>query len=304
MASYNILLKACCLAGRVDLAQDIYKEVQYLESTGLLKLDVFTYSTIVKVHLNTCLLMISAGVTISKTFMQFITSIPTSQVLADAKMWQMALKVKEDMQSAGVTPNTITWSSFISACANAGLVEKAVQLFEEMLLAGCEPNSQCCNILLHACVEASQYDRAFRLFESLKRNRVPKTFEDDKRNRDSITSTGATRRSRSSNLYGLNFAKELPFMPTTATYNILMKACGSDYYHAKSLMDEMHTVGLSPNQITWSILIDICGSSGNVEGALKVTYRLNLYISISIPFLHVLYLIFCYFLLKRRRSYD
>lgn len=52
MASYNILLKACCLAGRVDLAKGIYKEVQHLESTGLLKLDVFTYSTIVKVSSN------------------------------------------------------------------------------------------------------------------------------------------------------------------------------------------------------------------------------------------------------------
>lgn len=52
LACYNILLKACCLAGRVDLAQDIYREVQHLESTGVLKLDVFTYSTIVKVHIN------------------------------------------------------------------------------------------------------------------------------------------------------------------------------------------------------------------------------------------------------------
>jgi pentatricopeptide repeat protein len=66
MASYNILLKACCLAGRVDLAQDIYREVQHLESSGMLKLDVFTYSTIVKVthcirniNLNTSILMIS-----------------------------------------------------------------------------------------------------------------------------------------------------------------------------------------------------------------------------------------------------
>ena len=49
LASYNILLKACCLAGRVDLAQDIYREVQHLELSGMLKLDVFTYSTIVKV---------------------------------------------------------------------------------------------------------------------------------------------------------------------------------------------------------------------------------------------------------------
>lgn len=50
MASYNILLKACCVAGRVDLAQEIYREVQNLESNGMLKLDVFTYSTIIKVN--------------------------------------------------------------------------------------------------------------------------------------------------------------------------------------------------------------------------------------------------------------
>lgn len=49
MTSYNILLKACCLSERVDLAQDIYREVQHMESTGALKIDVFTYSTIIKV---------------------------------------------------------------------------------------------------------------------------------------------------------------------------------------------------------------------------------------------------------------
>lgn len=50
MASYNILLKACCVAGRVDLAQDMYRELKHLESVGELKLDVFTYSTIIKVY--------------------------------------------------------------------------------------------------------------------------------------------------------------------------------------------------------------------------------------------------------------
>lgn len=183
----------------------------------------------------------------------------------------MALKVKEDMLSAGVNPNTVTWSSLISACANAGIVDKAVQLFEEMLLADCKPNTQCCNILLHACVEACQYDRAFRLFEFLKRNRVQETSEEDGRgDRDSNRSAGVTSISQSSTLCGLNFARELPFTPTTTTYNILMKACGSDYYHAKALIEEMEAVGLSPNQITWSILIDICGNLGNVEGALQV----------------------------------
>lgn len=103
----------------------------------------------------------------------------------------MALNVKEDMLSAGVMPNTVTWSSLISACANAGLVDKAIQLFEEMLLAGCEPNSQCFNILLHACVEACQYDRAFRLFHSFKSNKVQETFGKNYKGSTGSSSSGA-----------------------------------------------------------------------------------------------------------------
>ncbi|XVE76256.1 hypothetical protein DITRI_Ditri12bG0157600 [Diplodiscus trichospermus] len=238
MASYNILLKACCIAHRVDLAQDIYNEVKHLESTGMLKLDVFTYCTIIK-------------------------------VFADARLWQMALKIKEDMLSAGVTPNTVTWSSLISACANAGLVEQAFQLFEEMILAGCEPNSQCCNILLHACVEASQYDRAFRLFHCWTGVQEGYTSSGD-----SMLSTkqlnNGTALKYITNSDHLSFSKKFSFTPTTATYNILMKACGNDFYRAKALMDEMKSLGLSPNHVSWSILIDKCGSSGNVEGAILI----------------------------------
>ncbi|XP_057981953.1 pentatricopeptide repeat-containing protein At5g02830, chloroplastic isoform X2 [Malania oleifera] len=250
VASYNILLKACCLAGRVDLAQNIYREVQHLESTGALKLDVFTYSTIIK-------------------------------VFTDAKLWHMALKIKEDMISSGITPNTVAWSSLISTCANAGLVEQAFLLFKEMLLAGCEPNSQCCNILLHACVEACQYDRAFRFFHSWKTTGLQEVFGDDfnrpNDTRDNFVGMGHASENSStsmindtSNSHCTNFTKKLPFTPTTATYNILMKACGTDYCHAKSLMDEMKKVGLSPNHISWSILIDICGRSGNVEAAIQI----------------------------------
>ncbi|KAK3016654.1 hypothetical protein RJ639_006749 [Escallonia herrerae] len=223
MSTYNILLKSCCLAGRIDLAQDIYGEVQHLESTGILKLDLFTYSTIIK-------------------------------VFADGKMWEMAIKIKEDMLEAGVTPNMVTWSSLMSACANAGLIEQAIKLFEEMLLAGCQPNSLCCNILLHACVEARQYDRAFRLFQSWKGGAFPQAFSDVYCGKPdtNIPST------------------KIRFSPTASTYNTLLKACGTDYRRAIVLMDEMRAVGLSPNHISWSILIDVCGGSGNVKGAMQV----------------------------------
>ncbi|GAA0183926.1 hypothetical protein LIER_31257 [Lithospermum erythrorhizon] len=246
LASFNILLKSCCLAARVDLARDIYKEVQRLEAMGALKLDVFTYSTIIK-------------------------------VFADSKMWHMALNVKDDMLSAGVTPNTVTWISLISATANAGLVEQTICLFEEMLFAGCSPNAQCFNILLHACVESCQYDRAFRLFQSWKVNGCHETDRENGGDKHCRTGIDNADGNCVTNIPYQTFVPHssrlplrVPFKPTTSTYNTLMKACGTDYYRAKGLMDEMKKMGLSPNNISWSILIDICGSSGNVEGALQI----------------------------------
>ncbi|KAE8661061.1 Pentatricopeptide repeat-containing protein [Hibiscus syriacus] len=242
-ACYNILLKACCLAHRVDLAQDIYNEVKHLESTGVLKLDAFTYCTIVK-------------------------------VFADARLWQKALKIKEDMISAGVTPNTVTWSSLINSCANAGLVVQAFQLFEEMILSRCEPNSQCCNVLLHACVEASQYDRAFRLFRSWmggQEGNIDSTLK-QVNNGTSVSTVS----NHITNSHHHSFLKKFSFKPTTATYNILMKACCTDYYRAKAIMDEMKSLGLSPNHVSWTTLINICGGSGNVEGAVQILKTMHM----------------------------
>ncbi|MQL77329.1 hypothetical protein Taro_009722, partial [Colocasia esculenta] len=246
VASCNILLKACCLARRVDLAQDIYKEIKDMALSRTLELDVITYSTMIK-------------------------------AFADAKMWQMALKIKEDMLLAGVTPNIVTWSTLIGACANAGLVDQAIQVFEEMLLGGCEPNAQCCNILLHACVESCQYDRAFRFFRSWQETGFLIYSSDENRDSSNMqdgvpSSTGneTSQRTGLSHDPTVKYARTVPFRPTTATFNILMKACGTDYRHAKELMNEMQLIGLFPNHISWSILIDICGSSCNVNGALQV----------------------------------
>ncbi|KAG6434049.1 hypothetical protein SASPL_105670 [Salvia splendens] len=239
ITSHNILLKSCCLAAKVELAQDTYKQIQELESKGVLKLDDFTYSTIIK-------------------------------VFADAKMWKQALEIKEDMLLSGIVPNTITWSSLISACANAGLVEKAIVLFDDMLQAGAQPNTQCFNTLLHACVEVCQFDRAFRLFQCWKERGSQQTISGDKLNSayneavDQMTEMGVPLTLSS------HLTMRIPFRPTTSTYNIMMKACGTDYYRAKDLFDEMQTFNLTPNHISWSILIDVCGDSGNVLSALQI----------------------------------
>lgn len=242
MTSYNILLKACCHAKRVDLAQDIYKEIYVRKSKGALKLDVITYSSMIK-------------------------------VFADAKMWQMAMDIKEDMLLANIRPNIVTWSSLISACASAGLVDRAVQVFEEMLQAGCKPNAQCCNILLYACVASCQYDRAFRFFDTWKETGFKICYTSkDRRYFGHDVSTVPTQNDSSSSTCIYDPQPEstlVPFQPTVATFNILMKACGTDHHRAKALMDEMKMMGFSPDRISWSILIDIYGTSHNIRGAME-----------------------------------
>ncbi|TKV96732.1 hypothetical protein SEVIR_9G448800v4 [Setaria viridis] len=238
LTSYNILLKTCCNAREFNLAQEIYEEMKKKECDGLLKLDVFTYSTMMK-------------------------------VFADAKMWKMASNIKEDMQAGGVRLNLVTWSSLINAYANSGLVDRAIEILEEMIRDGCQPTAPCFNIILTACVKSCQYDRAFRLFYSWKKSGIKISLSPEQKSLD-----GA-----------FTFCKEypsdggtilvVPFRPTVTTYNILMKACGTNAERAKSVMNEMRRNGLCPDLISWSILMDIHGTSQNRDGAVQALRRMQ-----------------------------
>ncbi|KAL6648330.1 hypothetical protein ACP70R_012554 [Stipagrostis hirtigluma subsp. patula] len=239
LTSYNILLKTCCNAREFNLAQEIYGEMKKKERDGLLKLDVFTYSTMMK-------------------------------VFADAKVWKMASKIKEDMQVAGVRLNLVVWSSLINAYANSGLIDRAIEVLEEMTRDGCQPTAPCFNIILTACVKSSQYDRTFRLFYSWKQSGIKISLSPEQKGclDDNFTfckehlSNGGT-------------VLVVPFRPTVTTYNILMKACGSNGERAKSVMNEMRRNGLCPDLISWSILMNIYGTSQNKDGAIQALRRMQ-----------------------------
>ncbi|KAG8096451.1 hypothetical protein GUJ93_ZPchr0013g34199 [Zizania palustris] len=220
LTSYNILLKTCCNAREYNLAQEIYEEIKKKEQDGLLKLDVFTYSTMMK-------------------------------VFGDAKLCKLASNIKDDMQKAGVHLNLVTWSSLINAYTNSGLVDCAIDILEEMIRDGCQPTAPCFNIILTGCVNSCQYDRAFRLFYSWKEYGVKISLSPEQKGCSGDT------------------LLVVPFRPTVTTYNILMKACGTNGERAKSVMNEMRQNGLCPDLISWSILTDIYGTSQNRDGAVQ-----------------------------------
>jgi pentatricopeptide repeat protein len=256
------------------------------------------------------------------------------QVFGRAKMWEEALRVKADMLEAGITPNVVTWTSIIGACASAGLVEQSFREFDEMLKAGCRPNVNCYNMLLQACImvmllicmlslliyslslapmirlqhdinthalpfstsymdltrrfclQADQVERAFQLFQEWKKTGRIRSFSELVNHPDSLTTTHELiavtdlfpRPSPSWNAYqnrtlagiddenwSVRYAR---YKPNLITYNCMMKACGSAPERIRSLMQEMKTVGLVPDMKSWSILLDACGTKGDLEGSL------------------------------------
>ncbi|XP_062210853.1 pentatricopeptide repeat-containing protein At5g02830, chloroplastic [Phragmites australis] len=239
LTSYNILLKTCCNAREFNLAQEIYEEMKKKECDGLLKLDVFTYSTMMK-------------------------------VFADVKMWKMASNIKKDMQAAGVRLNLVTWSSLINAYANSDLVDRAIEILEEMIRDGCQPTAPCFNIILTACVKSCQYDRAFRLFYSWKESGIRISLSPEQKGCLDGSFTFCIEHPSNGGIVLV-----VPFRPTVTTYNILMKACGTNGERAKSVMNEMRRSGLCPDIISWSILMNIYGTSQNRDGAIQALRRMQ-----------------------------
>jgi len=259
LTTFNILLKACGASGRAELATTYYQQIK---QRGDVTMDVVTYSTLIN-------------------------------VFRGAKMWEEALKVKADMLLAGVTPNVFTWTSIIGACAEVGLVEQSFQEFGEMLDAGCNPNGNCYNMLIHACVIAGQHERAFQLFHKWKqtgRIRLGRNSEQlawlspNESNEPMDVGSDLADQSRQESSWGSKNGLRRRFQgkpegfwckPNLVSYNILMKACGSDPKRTQALMVEMESLGFVPDVKSWSILMDAYGSSGDISGCLMTLSRMK-----------------------------
>ncbi|URE21568.1 PPR repeat [Musa troglodytarum] len=114
VTSYNILLKACCNAKRVDLAQNIYGEIRYMALKGALKLDVFTYTTMIKV---------------SGSVMMGFKGLQLSACGTD---YYRAKALMDEMKTMGLTPNRISWSTLIDIYGAAQNIKGAMQAFRAL----------------------------------------------------------------------------------------------------------------------------------------------------------------------------
>ncbi|KAL2632836.1 hypothetical protein R1flu_004315 [Riccia fluitans] len=238
LTTYNIMLKSCSVSKCADRAKALYRDIERGAATTGLKLDVFTYTTAI-------------------------------HIFGESRMWDLALKVKEDMLASGVTPNVITWTALIGACANVGMVEQAFSIFSEMLVSGCLPNAQTYNMLINACCEANQHDRAFRLFKEWKETGKIRCYRESEEGERPVVEIGELFPEEVSSEVETHPTRSCQSKPNLVTYNTLMKACSQDPKSLKDIMDNVTEAGLTPDRTSWSTLIDAYGSKGNLQEAIN-----------------------------------
>jgi pentatricopeptide repeat domain-containing protein 1 len=66
------------------------------------------------------------------------------------------VRVFEDMRAADVQPDTVTYNTLLTACANGGQWQEAVRVFEDMRVAGVLPDTITYNTLITVCVNRGQ----------------------------------------------------------------------------------------------------------------------------------------------------
>ena len=77
-----------------------------------------------------------------------------------------ALELFEEMKTARIERNTITYSAAISACGKGGQWEQALRLIKDMKMAGIERDTITYIEAISACGKEGQWKEALRLLES------------------------------------------------------------------------------------------------------------------------------------------
>jgi pentatricopeptide repeat domain-containing protein 1 len=138
----------------------------------------------------------------------------------------------EDMRAAGVLPDTVTYSTLITACANGGQWQEAVRVFEDMRAARVLPNTITYNTLITACANGGQWQEAVRVFKDMRAAGIP---------------------------------------ANTITHSTLITACanGGQWQEAVRMFEDMQAAGVLPDTITYSTLVDATANSGKFDMALQ-----------------------------------
>jgi pentatricopeptide repeat protein len=219
--SIGALMKACCNAGQVERAKEVYQMIHKYGIRGTP--EVYT------IAVNSCSKsgdwdfacsiykdMKEKDVTPDEVFFSALID-----VAGHAKMLDEAFGILQDAKSQGIRLGTISYSSLMGACCNAKDWKKALELYEKIKSIKLRPTISTMNALITALCEGNQLPKAMEYLDEI---------------------------------------KTLGLKPNTITYSMLMLASErkDDFEVSFKLLSQAKGDGVSPNLIMCRCITSLC----------------------------------------------
>ncbi|KAF9684442.1 hypothetical protein SADUNF_Sadunf04G0118700 [Salix dunnii] len=179
-------------------------------------------------------------------------------------------EVFHEMINAGVEPNVHTYGALIDGCARAGQVAKAFGAYGIMRSKNVKPDRVVFNALITACGQSGAVDRAFDVLAEM-------TGEVQPIDPDHITvgalmkaCTNSGQVDRAQEVY--NMVHKYNIKGTPEVYTIAVSSCSQigDWEFACKVYDDMTRIGVIPDEMFLSALIDVAGHAGKMDAAFEI----------------------------------
>ncbi|KAF8406407.1 hypothetical protein HHK36_008494 [Tetracentron sinense] len=84
------------------------------------------------------------------------------------------LALIEEMNSAGIKPDTISYNYLLTCYCKHGMIEEAKKVYEDLEGNGCAPNAATYRTFMHYLCRNGDFDMGFEIFkESVRRDKIP-----------------------------------------------------------------------------------------------------------------------------------
>lgn len=286
---FSIVLQACTEAGELDAVIETF---QSMKESKKIVLDQKAYSIILKAYaeageLGSSLELLEKMEVDCPPNMYCYSAVISG--CAKAGQWEASFEVLRTMKAKNVEPNVICYGATMDACNKAGEWERTLKLFDGLIAENKKIDAVLCNSAIRACAIGRRVDQAIGILR-LMQNKLPSSVTVNIYNSvlHAHARTGQWRKA----LDVLKEMKESSTVdPDVYSYTALIGSCkvsdtaddtdetysgptkDQETYIERSslafeLLNEMKTIGLQPNVVTYTNLIGVLSNEGHWPQAL------------------------------------
>lgn len=254
LRAYNAAMDACARAGRLDACLMLLRRLKEAE----LKPDKYTYTGVF-------------------------------HAAAEAKCPEIAMECLQELKENEL-PDVHAYTAMVEACGPAEDGKMAQAVWEEMKLAGVFPSSRTYACMIQACGACGNVLQAVRYFREWKAHLMMEDPELKKGPKSRLWLGKSSNYVVSALVGALGMCqavqalhdlvitlKEEKIVLDIVAYNHVMEVYSrhGDWKACTSLLDTIETYGLTPELLTFEILVKACLKAGELDNALLVEKRMK-----------------------------